>query len=131
MQIGTDSSYKVCLVGQCIAADWNGAPLTVRTLTPDLEAAYLALPLARAGVLFDGASFTVIPLPPPSADELRLSAIDTVIGADTIGGKTIPELKAMSKDELAAWWAPIAPTTVAGVNVVLFKIIRVLLRRVF
>lgn len=131
MQIATDGTGKVILVGQSLPTDWNGIALAVRALSPEQETAYLALPTARAGVMFDGQSFAAIPLPPPSAEEVRLGAIDTTIAADTFGGKTIPELKAMSKDELAAWWAPIAPGTVAGVNAILFKIIRLLLRRVF
>jgi hypothetical protein len=80
MKIGTDSGGKVWLVGDALPSELNGIALTVTQLTQAQEAAYLALPTARAGVLFDGAAFTVIPVPPPSAEDLR-AAVDATEAA--------------------------------------------------
>lgn len=102
MQIGIDVGGKVCLVGQCLPTDWNGIVLTVRPLTPEQEAAYLALPTPRAGAMFDGNVFTVIPVPPPTPEELR-AAVDVTEAAAVKADAQVVTFLNFTPAQLDAW----------------------------
>ena len=77
--LGVDQSSKVLLASEgedasIMPAEFNGAQIMAYVLTDAQEAAYLALSSSRAGTLFDGAVFTEIPAPVPTAEELAATA---------------------------------------------------------
>lgn len=61
----------------------------------------------------------------PTADELRIAAIDAEIAADS----TISSLKEMSNTQFDAWWSANVTTAAQAINV-LKRIARVVIRRV-
>lgn len=73
MQIATDKDGKVCMVGDCVPNELNGAKLTVHSLTKEQERAFKALPSNRGGTVFNGAFVALEPeaerLPPSLADQ--------------------------------------------------------------
>ena len=60
MQIATDANGKVWFVGQGLASEINGIPLTLHTLTQEQEAAYSSLRADREYATFDGAQFVAV-----------------------------------------------------------------------
>jgi Spy/CpxP family protein refolding chaperone len=60
MQIATDNTNTVRLVGDELPTEWNGLTLTIHSLTEEQEAQYKALRDDRASTQFDGEVFTAI-----------------------------------------------------------------------
>lgn len=125
MELATDALGKVWLVGSALPTEWNGIALTIWTLTPGQEDALAALPEVRAGIMFDGTTFTVVALPPPSPEELRRAEFDAAINADA----TLIQFKAITKDQFDLWWSTNV-TNAAQAIAVLKKLVWLLIRRV-
>lgn len=112
MVIGVDADGRVLLVNDGgdvsqVPAQLNGIALTAHELTLELEDTFKALPSPRGGVTFNGVAFSVIPVPAPTAEQVRLAVIDSAITGATYGGvqpATAAQLKAMTNQEITDWF---------------------------
>jgi hypothetical protein len=73
---------------------------------------------------WQGGVITSIEPPPPTAEELRTSAIDTVIANDT----TVGSIRVMTNAEYDTWWSTNV-TNAAQAIAVLKRAVRILVRR--
>lgn len=78
MIIATDQAGKVLLVAAgnntgVLPDTLNGAALTAYVLTPEQVEQFLALPMARAGAVFDGETFSAIHQPTPTPHAVIIS----------------------------------------------------------
>ena len=84
----------------------------------------------QAVLAWIAAGNTLAPADQADLDEgARLAAIDSTIGAFTLFGKTVPELKAMDNAALNTWWTANV-TDLTKASLVLKLVFLVILRRV-
>ena len=68
MILGTDNTGKVLLVSSgtdvsIMPTEFNGVSVTRYALTPNQISDYASLPQQRGGTMFDGTTFTALPVP--------------------------------------------------------------------
>ena len=60
MQIATDNTGTVRLVGDSLPSEWNGIILTLHTLSAEQAQAYSALRANRVSTMYSGGVFTAV-----------------------------------------------------------------------